>query len=241
MDWSNWSPTGSIEDVNNNWKCGAKYQAPSWSNNYSGTMVCGSAANDTSKWNGCVMDRAQNYDTTNDAPATGVTGTWLAADQSPWCPTQMMPLSYNWTNLKAKIDAMSPSGATNQPIGLQWAWFSLSQTAPLNAPAQDPNYKYNNILILMSDGLNTLDRWYGDGSTPNTSVDARQKILCDNIKKAGVTIYTILVNTDGDPPSTVMPYCASGQSNYFPTTSATDMQTAFATIGASLTKLRIAQ
>ena len=62
---------------------------------------------------------------------------------------------------------MQPTGGTNQPIGLAWGWQSLSQTTPLNAPAEDPNYTYKKAIILLSDGLNTEDRWptYGDGST----------------------------------------------------------------------------
>ena len=30
----------------------------------------------------------------------------------------------------------------------------------------DPNYQYQKVIILLSDGLNTQDRWYGNGSTP---------------------------------------------------------------------------
>ena len=60
-----------------------------------------------------------------------------------------------------------------QAIGLAWGWQSLTQTAPLNAPAFDPSYQYRQIIILLTDGLNTQDRWYGNGSQTSTQVDSR--------------------------------------------------------------------
>jgi hypothetical protein len=86
-----------------------------------------------------------------------------------------------------------------------------------------------------------MDRWYGNGSTQSPQVDARQQILCDNIKAAGVTIYTIQVNTGGDPTSTILQYCASGSSNFFMLTDASQVITTFNSIGTSLTKLRVSK
>ena len=51
------------------------------------------------------------------------------------------------------------AGRQYQPgIGLAWAWQSLT-AAPFTIPAKDPNYQYSEIIILMSDGLNTQNRW----------------------------------------------------------------------------------
>ena len=47
--------------------------------------------------------------------------------------------------------------------------------------------------------------------------------------------------TDGDPASAILQYCASGSSNYFMVTSSTQIMSAFDTIGAQLSKLRIAK
>ena len=136
-----------------------------------------------------------------------------------------MPLSYDWSSLKSTINAMQPTGGTNQPIGLAWAWQTLQQTAPMNAPAEDANYTYAKAIILLSDGLNTEDRWpaYGNGNTQfGGQIDARQRILCDNVKAQGITIYTVQVNTGNpaDPTSSVLQYCASGSQNFFLVTSA---------------------
>lgn len=236
MDWSLWSLTGSIEE---NYACGSFTSAPSYWNGYKGTMRCGTAYNNTSNWNGCIMDRNQNYDTLVTAPT--IPAAYYYADQSSYCPQQIQPLTSSFGQLKTTIDAMVPSGGTNQPIGLVWAWQTLKQTAPFNAPAEDPAFTYKKAIILLSDGLNTMDRWYGDGSTPSTQVDDRQRILCDNVKADGVTIYAIQVNTDSDPISSVLSYCASGAENFYMLTSANQILATFDTIGASLSKLRIAK
>ena len=243
ISWTNWSTFGSNEE---GYICGSSNQAPSRSNNNQGTMKCGTANNSIANWNGCVMDRGNqsapastNDDIVSTAPGSGTT--LLPADQSSYCPQPVQTLSYNWTQLKQTVANMSPSGSTNQAIGLFHAWMTLLQSAPYSAPAESSSYNYSKAIILLSDGLNTQDRWYGDGSNLSTQVDGRQKLLCDNIKAAGITIYSIQVNTDGGPQSSVLAYCASGSGNFFYLTSATQVLSTFSSIGTKLSKLRIAK
>ena len=185
--------------------------------------------NNHSTWNGCVTDRDQNYDTLNSSPGVGAL---FPAEQYSSCNVSIMPLSYDWTALNAKIDTMSPAGNTNQAIGLAWGWQSLSQTDPLNAPALDPNYTYQQVIILLSDGLNTQDRWYSSANP----IDNRQKTTCSNIKSANIMIYTVLVMS-GD--STVLQNCATDSSRYFALTNANQIITTFNQIGTSLARLHI--
>ncbi len=157
-----------------------------------------------------------------------------------------MGLNYNWSAMKSAVDSLFPLGATNQPIGLVWGWQSLVGGGPLTAPAKSSSYTYSDVIILLSDGLNTLDRWYGNGSSTNTSVDDRMydssgKGTCANIKAAGITIYAIQVNTGGDPTSTLLKNCATSSDKFFLLTSANQIITTFDAIGTNLTKLRIAQ
>jgi Flp pilus assembly protein TadG len=207
-----------------------------------------------SKWTGCVTDRDQNYDTLNTAPTTSATLfpaeeyglTFFGVTLESYCKPgnspylqPIMPLSYDWSAIKTLIGNMQPTGMTNQGIGMAWAWQSLTQSAPLNAPAKDPSYTYKDAIILLSDGLNTQNRWYSNAS----QIDARQKILCDNAKNAGITVYTIQVNTSipADPTSAVLQYCASGPQNFFVVTSASQTAAVFSSIGTSLSKLRVAK
>ncbi len=194
----------------------------------------------SSNWNGCIMDRDQDYDTLNTAPTTTDTATLFPAEQYAYCPVAMMGLSNDWAALSAKVDAMSPNGSTNQAIGLQWAWQSLT-AAPFVIPALEAGRIYKQAIILLSDGLNTQDRWYGDGSHTSTEVNARQKILCDNIKAAHVTLYTVQVNTSGDPTSTLLQNCASDPDKFFLLTSSDQIVTTFQQIGTELSQLRISK
>ncbi len=191
-----------------------------------------------STWNSCVTDRDQNYDTTNDAPAAG--STLYPTEQYSSCPSQLMGLSNDWTALSSKIDAMVPQGNTNQAISLQLGWQSLT-AAPFTISAKDPNYKYIETIILLTDGLSTQDRWYTNAS----SIDARQQKTCDNLKAAGFTIYAVQVNTGGDPTSTLLQNCASNTvgttDHFYLLTSASQLVTVFNQIGTALTQLRIAQ
>lgn len=207
-------------------------------NNYSSQSSCVSHSKtwtpaSHSTWNGCVTDRDQNFDTTNDAAIAG--GTLYPAEQYSSCPVALMPLSYDWTALAGKITAMTPNGNTNQAIGLQMGWQSLT-AAPFTVPAMDPNYKYTQVIILLTDGLNTEDRWYSNQS----SIDTRQKKTCANIKAAGITLYTVQVNTGKDATSTMLQNCASDSNKFFLLKSATEIVTTFNQIGTALSNLRLA-
>jgi Flp pilus assembly protein TadG len=198
-------------------------------------------------WNGCVVDRGLssgpslgNYDTNVVAPGTDP-ATKLGAQQYSPCPQPIMALNYNWNSMTTLVNNMAPGGSTNQAIGLQLGWMSLAGGGPFTVPAMDSRYKYQQVIILLTDGLNTQDRWYGDGSNPSSQVDARQKMTCDNLRVAGITLYTVQVNTGGDPTSTLLQQCASDSSKFFLLTSASEMITTFSTIGTQLSNLRVAK
>jgi hypothetical protein len=158
----------------------------------------------------------------------------------------MMGLSYDWTGMTSLVNNMSPNGSTNQPIGLVWGWMSLAGGGPMTVPAMDSNYDYKQIIILLTDGLNTQDRWYGNGSSTATSVDDRMvdssgNGTCANIKAAGITLYTIQVNTGNDPTSTMLQNCASDSNKFFLLTSADQIVTTFQQIGTNLTQLYLSK
>jgi Flp pilus assembly protein TadG len=206
-----------------------------------------------STWNGCMTDRGDaaapnvgNYDTNVTAPSAGVTATKFAAEQYGSCPQPMMALSYNWSSMTTLVNNMVAAGNTNQAIGLALGWMSLVGGGPFpTPPAMDPNYKYQQVIILLTDGLNTEDRWY----TSQASIDARQQMTCDNINAAKITLYTVQVNTSGDPTSTLLQKCAGtgdphkypDSDKFFLLTSANAIITTFNQIGTALSNLRVAK
>ncbi|MDO8978043.1 MAG: pilus assembly protein [Afipia sp.] len=207
-------------------------------------------ASNLNNWKGCVTDRTQSYDTTKDAPTTATPGTLFLGESYNDCASSILPMtsvfsanesdgSSDDNTIKGKINNLVADGYTNQGIGMHWAWMMLQSTDPFPTPAKDANYKYTDAIILLSDGENTQNRWYSSAS----QIDARQKILCDNIKNRanGTTlVYTIQVDTDGGAESAVLKYCAD-PGNFYSSTTASGIAAAFDSIGNSLTKLRIAK
>jgi Flp pilus assembly protein TadG len=198
-------------------------------------------ANAIGTWTGCVTDRPQNNDVLVTAPIAGSLATLFPADNTPSCPTAaIMNLTGDWTALKSQVYTMQAAGSTNQTIGLVWAWQALQQGAPMYAPALPPRTK--RIIILLSDGLNTQNRWDGGGSSHDTAVDARTRAVCDNIKAQGIEIYTVFDDLDGTQGnSDVLAYCASGSDHYYDLTTAGAMISTFVQIGQRITALRIVE
>ena len=191
-------------------------------------------------WNGCITDRDKEYDVSGTAP-TSSASTKFPAEQYDDCPVAVKGLSYDWSSMTTLVNSMTPNGTTNQTIGLVWAWMSLTGGGPFTVPTMDSNYKYQQTIVLMSDGLNTENRWDGNGSNQSPEVDARMSLACTNAKNAGLTVYTIHVNTNGDPTSTVLKNCASGPTNFFTVTSSGQLNTVFNQIGTQLSQLRISK
>ena len=233
IDWTDWEAVNGSCSKN-------KYtdQATCISHNKTWTP------DDHNTWNGCITDRggsnapsASNTDTNVTAPVVAVTDTLFPAEQYSPCPQALMALSYDWTSMSNLVNNMSPGGNTNQAIGLVLGWQSLVGGGPFpTPPAMDPNYKYQQVIILLTDGLNTQDRWYTDQS----SIDSREQMTCTNIKAASITLYTVQVNTGGDPTSTLLQNCASDSSKFFLLTSSSQIVTT-RQIGTALSNLRVAK
>jgi Flp pilus assembly protein TadG len=239
LRWDQWDPSntnsrGNSYCSNNGWFAMAECvgHGYSWGDS--------SPSTNTSLWNGCVSDRDQSYDVSATVPSSKATD--FPANQEGYCPAAaILPLTYNWTNVNNTISAMSPNGATNQTIGMLWGWLTLLQQSPMNAPSESVNNQYQHIIILFTDGLNTADRWYGDGSNTSTQVDTRMTTLCTAIKASGVIIYTVQIDTDGAGQSAVLPACASSPANFFMLTNANQISAAFAAIGTSISQLRVSK
>jgi Flp pilus assembly protein TadG len=201
-----------------------------------------------STWTGCINDRDKDYDTKNTDPGSAINdGTpskrFYAEQWSDCLPAKITPMSNQWQTLKDQITAMKPSGNTNQAVGLAWGWQSLSTTnGPIKANAKESTYIYKDYIVLLSDGLNTQNRW----STSQSSIDDRQELLCQNIKNDmtnPVTVFTIQVNIkNADPKSQVLQDCVTPPNGTFQMiTDPKDTSTAFKNILTQISKLRVAK
>jgi len=197
-------------------------------------------ANSHSNWRGCIMDRAQDYDTQNVAPTGGAK---FPAENSDNCPPGIVsPLpkasdvadktawDAYWSNLSTEVDAMVANGNTNQGVGLAWGWQTLTNAVPYS-PGTLPT-DTRKVLILLTDGANTQNRW----STSATDIDSRTKKTCQAIKDDNITVYTVLVMAGS---SSMLQGCASDTTKYFELSKPDDIVTTFAQIGTQITNLRV--
>ncbi|HEY6579094.1 MAG TPA: pilus assembly protein TadG-related protein, partial [Rhizomicrobium sp.] len=162
-----------------------------------GTSGCNWVANDPShsQWTGCVMDRNQDNDVANTAPVSSDVASLFPAappflyahtPANTWnitCPEPMMGLTdvlseSGYAALTNEIGGMSAGGATDQPVGFAMGWMTLTDSAPFD-PGPLPTGT-TPIVIIVSDGLNTQDRWTGDGNGEDAKTDAREALVCSN-------------------------------------------------------------
>jgi Flp pilus assembly protein TadG len=215
-----------------------------WRTHPSDGTQAAAAAPKHDTWKGCVNDRDQDFDTKNDAPGTSnaTPSSKFYAEQWKDClAATVFPMSNSWGALKQEVTDMVPAGNTNQAVGMAWGWQSLSTlNGPIKAPAKDNNYIYKDYIVLLSDGLNTQNRW----STTTTSIDTRQQLLCNAIQHDTtnpVTVFTIQVNIgNADPKSQVLQDCATNGNSQMITNS-NQTADAFQNIITQISKLRVAK
>jgi hypothetical protein len=188
------------------------------------------------QWQGCVQDRDQPYDTQDTTPTSDFHTKFPAVNCS--AITSIMTLTdildtTGFTNLNSKIDAMNPAGNTNVTIGLVWGWHALTKGAPLTQ-GSDPAPDKDKVIVLLTDGNNTQNRWTTSGS----SIDARTALACANAKADNIKIYTIRV-IDGD--ANLLRNCATKPNMYYEVSQASELSSVFSSIAQNLANLRIAK
>lgn len=193
-------------------------------------------------WQGCMTDRDKSYDVTDGDgtssnammyPANVCDNYLMFASQA-----KVLPLTSDWTALTNRVNAMQPGGATNITIGAVWGMATLSPSDPFTEakPATTPFLK--KYMILLTDGDNTKNRWDGSGTAHSPAVDQRTTLACNNIKTAGVTVYTIRV-IDGN--AALLRDCASEPGKYFDVSAASQLSPIFKAIASEISQVRLTQ
>jgi hypothetical protein len=101
--------------------------------------------------------------------------------------------------------------------------------------ASDPDpIKLDKVIILLTDGANTQNRW----SSSESNIDARTALACTNVKAANIKIYTVRV-IDGD--ATLLRNCATKSNMYYDVSQASQLNGVFTSIAQTLANLRIAK
>jgi len=134
------------------------------------------------------------------------------------CPYEgITPLNNAKAEIQAAIDALTnPTGTTNIPAGLGWAWRVLEPAAPFTEAVSNPDYELQKAIVLLTDGENTggvgdgYKSVFGLDTSAGPEMDARLLSLADNIKSSGVIIYVIQFANSGGALQTLLKTVASG-------------------------------
>ena len=190
---------------------------------YNGTIT-------KTSWAGCVADRDQPNDVKDTAPTGGAT-LFPVADCGSLAKT--LPLTGDWTALESMVDGMTPSGMTNVTIGMMWGWHALTQSEPFTQ-AQPVKKEVEKVLILLTDGLNTQNRF----TTNAAQIDARTAAVCDNVKKAKIRVFTVRV-IEGN--LNLLQACASAPNMFYDVQVASQLKDVFTSIAVSLSGARLSK
>jgi hypothetical protein len=146
------------------------------------------------------------YEGNND-PNDGDNYSWSGDCNSPDANEQIMPLTNDKNALKSRIDGFTADGSTAGQLGTAWAWYLISPNwanvwpsdskpasyGQLTATNSSGRPKLQKIVVLMSDGVfNTYGGdYHGDSSSMATTVSNNTVLLCNNMKAAGIKVYTV--------------------------------------------------
>lgn len=202
----------------------------------------------------CVVERQGATTATDDLPVAAdallIADTVLNPNYS--CPVQeIMPLSKDANLLKTTINAYGVGGGTAGHIGLAWGWYLISPNWNGFWPAVSAAKPYGDpktikAIIMMTDGAFNTSYYNG----PINTTSAPQGLaLCDAIKAAGITIYSIGFELASNPPPDdvnapiLLSACASpdggGGTEFYNATNGSDLSAAFVKIAGKLSKLRL--
>jgi len=185
-------------------------------------------------WQGCVTDRNQPYDVSDAAVTSSSSTKYPGALCNSNSLQTILPLTDDFTLLRNKVNAMTPSGNTNITIGLSWGLTLLSSQTPFTEGAAWGTSNLTKIILLMTDGDNTENRW----TSTSADIDARTALACQAAKDAGATLFTVRL-MEGN--ATLLSQCATGADTYYDVENVQDLVPAFQAIGEQISQLRIAR
>ena len=144
----------------------------------------------------------------------------------------MTRLTSDKATITAGIEAMKAENSgryTYVPTGLMWGWRAISNLTPFADGVAYTDNSVQKVIILMTDGANTLtiangavssaepcgEMWGHDQkTTPAPLTDSYTAETCENIKAKGIVLHTIAFEVaEGSPVETLMRNCAETGDN----------------------------
>jgi hypothetical protein len=198
------------------------------------------------EWKGCVGSRDAPWNAKDDFQGKKFPGL-----MNQTCSPELLPLTDSRSALLAKIDGLWPQDNTYIPEGIMWGMRLLTAEQPFTEAsgpssnnAQSQTHLNRKALIIMTDGMNTIQasgKWHNDTSDSTVS-DALTLAACAEAKRVGLEVYTVSFgNQVPVAVRTMLDTCASKASNNFHATTNDALVVAFKDIADQLLSIRLSQ
>jgi len=134
-------------------------------------------------------------------------------------------MTWNINRVHSFVGGLNADGGTDSTDAFKWGFQKVTSETESTEHKAKTGQEPERVMVFMTDGDNNY-----------TSADTSTKILCDQAKKDGVTVYTIAfaAPTRGQQ---LLSYCASQPENYFDAKNSQDLIDAFKNIGEKTSKV----
>lgn len=234
-------------------------------NDYMSDYPSTTSSRDKSSTDRVRQGQTAKYASNRIVPSSSSTQSGTGYHYGPNSGCEIQPLTRLTTSKPAIVDAvaaMTVLGDTNVASGLMWGWHVLSPNAPFSDGASYGDQKTRKYVVLMTDGQNqsapassdNVSYYSGLGfiwnnrigttssnnATRTKFMDDRTALLCENMKKAGIQIFTVRVEVD-DGSSDMLRNCATSPSMFYDVQNSSALNEVFASIGSQINELRISK
>lgn len=223
----------------------------------SADIVCDSyvyeTRTDVASWNGCMVSRPDGL---NKVAAYGGNPFMGNAGHTScnWNNNVASPLSRDFDEVKADIEALTARGKTYIPAGLIWAWRALEEEQLFTDEIIEEDEETQRVLLLMTDGSNTarmndesryedwdgLFHWGSSNDDANRVIaDALTLEICASVKASGIRLITVAYEVEDESTKTMLNTCASSGADYYDVTDVSKLAQAFGKIGSGFKDVRL--
>jgi Flp pilus assembly protein TadG len=186
----------------------------------------------------CLLNRAYPYSASGETPLQGTPESrWPQANPTdPKCQAyaagnlMVRDLSNDFDGLDAALAVMQPAGLTNIALATEMGWQLLSPDLPFDAGRPYSDTKVEKILILLTDGMQTVKAEGPSGGVSTLAADEVTAENCVNAKAEGIDIYTIAFDIDEERIQNLLRGCATDPANYYDAREAADIAGVFDSI-----------
>ncbi len=160
------------------------------------------------------------------------------------CPSRnpVVPLTSDKNTLESAVENFRPRGYTAGHLGIQWAWFTVSEAwaeifTNENAPTPYGTSGVIKAVVVMTDGeFNTVN---GKNGPSRSSRFARE--MCSEMRDNGIIVFTIGFELREENARQVLQDCAANDDRYFLAEDGESLRQAFTNIAFQLNNLRLSR